>query len=208
MLGQSVTVTIDPPKPSAYSQVFLDIKGGDIQAVSVLSDRKDIGCRTVKLADGGWLAITQAPASGGYAVYVAVTTKTGLYHQRHVIVDGAPTPPAPPPTPLPDGVLGLAKISRDAAKFVNRPTDAKALANAQRSIASAIRAGGLTQPTAALNAWREANRAAVDVGYWLEWGKAVTKALAILQEAGKLPWPDTFADAFEEIATGLEQSNG
>lgn len=112
----AVTVSVDPPKPGPNQQVFVDIKGSDITEVSVLSSREDVGCRTVKLADGGWLAITQAPSSGGYSVYVAVTRKSGLYHQKHVIVPGVQ--PVPTPTPVPPGPAPTPGPVEEGKRFI------------------------------------------------------------------------------------------
>lgn len=120
-------------------------------------------------------------------------------------------PPGPnPPGPLPDGALGLIKASRDGLAKVASPTkdaDAAKLAKAQRGIASAIAAGGVTQPAAILAAWRDANRAAVDGATWKPWGEAVSAALSKVHADGKLPDKAAWVAAFEEIAAGLDGGN-
>lgn len=203
LAAEPVAVTIDPPKPSAYQQVFVDIKGSDITAVSVLSDRDDIGCRTVKLADGGWLVITQAPASGGYSVSVAIVSKAGLYHKRHVIVDGAPKPPPFDPV-KPDGKFGLIKASREAVGLVQGATrdECGALAGAFRSVVSMIGAGALTDGNAILAECGRRRAQVVDGVKWRPWANAVVSVMqAKLTTASAMR---DWQDALEEIAKGLE----
>jgi hypothetical protein len=123
-----------------------------------------------------------------------------------VIVGDAPLPGPVPPSPLPDGPLGLRKASRDGlAKVPGGKADAKKLATAQRSVASAVMAGGLTAPADILAAWREANRAAVaDPAAWSPWAGVVSPVLAKLYADGKLADKTAWSAAFNEISLGLE----
>lgn len=123
-----------------------------------------------------------------------------------------PTPPGPnppgPTPPQPDGDLGLIKVSRDGAAKVNtpnKPNDVKKLAASNRSLAAAIAAGAIGQPSAMLAEWRAGNKNAVtNPADWTPWGNAVTQALEAAYKAGKLPTKQTWANAFSEIASGLE----
>lgn len=116
--------------------------------------------------------------------------------------------PRPPPKPDPiDGALGLIKASREGLAKVavsTKAADAVKLAKAQRGIASAIAAGGVSQPAAILAAWRDANRATVDGAAWKPWGEVVSAALSKLYADGKLPDKSAWVAAFTEIADGLE----
>jgi hypothetical protein len=134
--------------------------------------------------------------------------------ERRVVGDGdSPVPPPKPkpepepdPKPKPDGALGLIKASREgAAKVVStgKAAESKALATAQRGVASAVAAGGLTKPADILKAWRDANNAAVPAAAWKPWGEAVSGELSKLYAGGKLPDAKAWAAAFEEIAEGL-----
>jgi hypothetical protein len=133
--------------------------------------------------------------------------------ERRVVGDDEPIPPPKPkpepepdPKPKPDGALGLIKASREgAAKVVStgKAAESKALATAQRGVASAVAAGGLTKPADILKAWRDANNAAVPAAAWKPWGEAVSGELSKLYAGGKLPDAKAWAAAFEEIAEGL-----
>jgi hypothetical protein len=120
-----------------------------------------------------------------------------------------PVPPKPvdPVEPkLPEGELGLIKASRDGlAKVVSekKAEEAKALATAQRSLASVIAAGGLLKPNDILLNWRDGNNRAVPAAVWKPWGEVVGAKLEAAYKAGKLPDGKAWAAAFEEIATGL-----
>ncbi|HVL13927.1 MAG TPA: hypothetical protein VM529_15265 [Gemmata sp.] len=137
----------------------------------------------------------------------------GKVTRRTVGDDSDPIPPPKPkpdpepkPEPKPDGALGLIKASREgAAKVVSagKSAEAKALATAQRGVASAVAAGGLAKPADILKAWRDANNAAVPAAAWKPWGEAVSVELSKLYAAGKLPDAKAWAAALEEIAEGL-----
>lgn len=115
--------------------------------------------------------------------------------------------PRPPDPVKPDGVLGLIKASRDGLARVTVATkaaDAVKLAKSQRGLASAIAAGGLSQPAAILAAWRDGNRASVDAAAFKPWADSVTPALQKLYTDGKLPDKAAWISAFTELAEGLE----
>ena len=117
-----------------------------------------------------------------------------------------PQPPGPQP-PQPDGTLGLIKASRGgAAKVVSagKAAEAAALAQAQRSFASKVAAGGFPNAAAIMVGWRAANNAAVPAAAWAPWGADVAAALQSVYATGKLPDNAAWHDAFQEIAAGLE----
>jgi len=135
----------------------------------------------------------------------------GKVERRVVGDDSDPIPPPKPkpddpPAPKPDGALGLIKASREGAAKVDsagKAAESKALATAQRGVASAVAAGGLAKPADILKAWRDANNAAVPAAAWKPWGEAVSVELSKLYAAGKLPDAKAWAAALEEIAEGL-----
>jgi hypothetical protein len=158
--------------------------------------------------------VFQAPAKNPRHQYVVGWWRKGETEGTSTTITvGAvppgPTPPDPPtpPTPKPDGALGLVKASRDGLAAVAgqwRP-QATALANAQRSTASALAAGGIPDdPAKILAAWRSANNATVDPKGWEPWGKTVSARLSELYAGGKLPTKSEWAAAFREVAEGLE----
>lgn len=133
---------------------------------------------------------------------------------------GKPTPPGPnpDPKPLPDGRLGLIKVSRDAiaaSAHDKKAQMAKAVADNNRSVASVVAAGGLPDPAAG-----DANAKAVlkergelntksmqDLGLTTAdlaaWVGPIDKALFALYTAEKLKTKQDWCDAFREIADGL-----
>jgi len=190
-------------------------KGGDIFCVmegNTLADvytfDVDVFCVVSTGAGSGFVKISALAVEG---------TDIKILAQLVVEVGGRPNPPLPnPPGPNPpaDGVLGLAKASRDGAAQVACPTkdaDAKSLAQKNRSFASAISAGGVVDAAgkftaeAALLQWRDVNNKAVkQPADWAPWGRSVSARLATLHAAGKLPDKAAWAAAFAEIADGLE----
>lgn len=119
---------------------------------------------------------------------------------------GKPVPPTPDPVvPKPDGKLGLIKASREGLAKVNpKAGDVEKLITAQRSVRSAVAAGGLVTPADILKGWRDANNAAVDATVWQKWGVDVSGLLQKLYTDGKLKDKSDWALALEEITQGLE----
>lgn len=124
-----------------------------------------------------------------------------------------PDPIVPPDPAKPDGKLGLRKASREGAARAPpsvRPVESQSLAYKQRSLAAAIQAGavntgGQFDPALALVKWREGNNASVaDKNAWAAWAAACSAKLEALFKAGSLPDKSAWADAFIEIAEGLE----
>ncbi len=132
-----------------------------------------------------------------------------------------PVDPVVPPAPKPDGKFGLSKASRDGAAGVTSPAkadEAAALASGNRGLASAIAAGGVEfTPGKILDAWREANRTALDKGgedlaasvaaraAWKPWADTTSAGLSAAYNAGKLATKQDWVDAFNAIADGLKE---
>lgn len=134
-------------------------------------------------------------------VYRVILWTVGEREYSTLVIDAG----TKPPDPIVPDLSELAKASKDAAdKSSPAAGERAALARAQRSIASAINAGGITKPVDILKAWRDANNAAVTAANWKVWAEAMSAALAKLYGDGKLPNPKAWADAFTEIANGLE----
>jgi hypothetical protein len=145
---------------------------------------------------------------GRYRFVAVASSKTGEQVRVDFVVlvgtNPKPVDPVVPPLPEPDTKFGLKKISKSAIPAGVR-ADAKAdLAKAQRSLSSAIAAGGLKEPAEILSEWRKANNAAVVAADWSKWGSAVGGALQKLFADGKLKDKSDWAAAFTEIADGLE----
>ena len=159
---------------------------------------------------------------GTRTVILATVDDAGAVHlfQWTVTIGGTPTPvppippdpqppkPPEPPKPPPVVLAGIAKIAFDEATKVNRPAECKKLAAAQGAIASAIRAGGLKDGAEILDAWRQANRAAVEASAWQAWGLAMKREWEALQAAGKLNESEDFARVLDEVKRGLEAAGG
>ncbi len=137
-----------------------------------------------------------------------------------VTIEGKPEPgpkppgPDPKPEPLPDGKLGLIKASRDGAALVSsslKTIESKALAAAQRVHANKVAAGVYADAAKILDAWRVANRAALDgneatVKEWAPWAASVRLKVEALHKGGSLPGDKEWAACYEEIAEGLESA--
>lgn len=184
--------------------------GPDTDCVSIMYISEDglLPFPSEELKDPKRLLIPVTGVKPGRYRFVAVgaSAKGEQVRVDFVVVVGDPILPEPPgPVPLPDGKFGLVKVSRDGLSRVTPLAgDRDKLAKAQRALASAVAAGGLTTPFSILNAWREGNNAAVTATVWAPWGTQVGTALNKLFTDGKLKDKGDWAAAFEEIALGLE----
>lgn len=213
-----------PPTVTAPQKACGEV--GDWVFITAISDGK--GVRFVPLDDGlavfpaGKLKDTnetavRATKAGVYRVLVYTGNAEGPSEPAIVYVTfGNPGPgpgpgPVVPVVPPSDGKFGMAKASRDGAKLVPqsaRTADLVKLAKAQRSLSSAIAAGGVTDPSAILSVWREGNKSSVTSGAdWKPWADSVTPALSKLYQDGKLADKSAWSAVFSEIADGLEQAN-
>jgi hypothetical protein len=196
--GQYVRFT---PDTDAKSVIYVGLDGIDPFPSEELKDSRR------------FLLNTRGLAPGRYRFAAVAAGATGEQTRADFAVMIGPVPDPDRPVKPEDGKLGLVKSSREGLGRVNAPPAAeiKALAGKNRSLASAIVAGGVVDPAtgqfspaAALEAWRKGNReAVVDRTLWEPWGKAVSAALEALHSAGKLPDKAAWAAAFNEIADGL-----
>lgn len=140
-----------------------------------------------------------------------------VYRTVTILGDKPEPDPDPdvPPTPRPDGALGLIKASRDGMAKVPAAAKAKAaaLANAQRSIGSALAAGAYNAQAgqgaealaaAVLRDVRAAGAAAVAGADWSAWTANCAPVLNALYVAGKLRTTADWMAALDEVAKGLE----
>ncbi len=223
--GQSVKL---PAEVRGEPGEFIPIKSDSSdKQVKWKSIDKGLNLIPVEMLKDSKTAIVSALKPGRYRL-IAWSAKadvpSDLAECIVVIGDVPPVPPGPvppdpkPPVPPDDGRLGLVKSSRDglaAVTLVNKATTAKALAAANRSLASKIAAGAVTAPAAILDEWRASNRAAIgdppapapapNSMAWKPWADSVSPAIAALHKNGKLPTAAEWAEAFNEIAKGLEQ---
>lgn len=121
-----------------------------------------------------------------------------------------PTPPGPnpPPQPLPgpeDGRFGMAVLTYNAAKAVNRPAEAVLLAGAFRKTAQETRDENLGI-LSILSRLRKNTAVVPDESksYWQGCNDLLSSKLKSLYSAGKLSTANDWAECFEEIARGLE----
>lgn len=144
---------------------------------------------------------------GRYRFAAVASSKTGEQTRVDFVVlvgtNPKPVDPVVPVNPDQPTKFGLKKVSKEKVPSAAKPEAKKALAQAQRSIASAVAAGGLTEPADILAEWRKANNAAVVAEDWKQWGSAVSGALQKLFADGKLKDKADWAAAFNEIADGL-----
>lgn len=131
--------------------------------------------------------------------------------RKSPIIPPGPTPGPTPPTPLPDGDLGLIKVSRDALAKTPNPVRRAELQKAQLAHASKVAAGGFPNAAAILNGWRTANGEAVNTPAepkanenWKVWAEATSSGLQTLYNSGKLKTNADWRNAFTEIGAGLE----
>lgn len=204
----------------------LSVEPGQLVRITVKSDAQPVVIRNFKDDEAFWAELVspkgsrqfvfQAPPKSKRQTYViAWATKgeldgvaTTITVGGEVVPDPKPKPdPKPDPT-LPDGDLGLRKVSRDIARIVNVPADAVKLAKANRATASAVAAGGAgTTPASYLEAWRVGNNSTgIDKAAWAMWGSAAGAGLQASQKAGKLTTSLTWAGAFRELADGLDDA--
>jgi hypothetical protein len=152
---------------------------------------------------------------GRYTFVAVAAGKGGEQTQgQFAVVVGKPGPTPKPDDPvnpvLPDGPLGLRKVSRDGARAVALPADAAKLAGANRSTASAVAAGGAGSTAASyLARWREGNKGAgVSEAAWAPWATAASGGLQAAYKGGRLTTAGTWAAAFTELADGLDDAGG
>lgn len=114
-----------------------------------------------------------------------------------------PVPPGPDPQPTPPGpeLTGLAKIARDAAAPLRRPTEARTIAGLYRSTAAQI-AAGAGDPQALLNELGVTTKSTLGVA-WSAWIPVVQQISAAMKAAGFTSTTD-IAQALRDLATGLE----
>ena len=183
------------PKTDAVSVLYISLDGLSPFPSALLKDARYL------------VVPTKGEKSGRYRFVAVGASKEGEQVRVDfvVVVGNQPLPPEPP-TPQPDGKLGLIKTSREGVLKVSTATaaDRKKLASAQRSVASAVAAGGVIQPADILKVWRDGNNAAVNSVEWQKWGVDVSTSLQKLYADGKLKSKDDWSAAFEEIALGLE----
>ena len=124
-----------------------------------------------------------------------------------------PVDPVVPDPVLPDGTFGLAKTGYSLAikhvPAVNRVKGAKAMTTGLSGIVASIRAGALTDPSDILTKVNTANNTAlknagIDESEWDAFGTALQAELLKLYRADKLKTASDYADAFDELVTGLK----
>lgn len=205
---------IGETKLAPYKLVELKAKGADVDAALLwdVYPEESADIREIN----GVLLFTAPP--GVYKVKLRTVKGKTVDTARAVITISGPSPgpgPIPPgPGPVPPippnpGRFGLAAISQAGAALVmDSPTkaaDKAKLASAQRSLASAIAAGGVP-PFASniLQAWAAGNNEAVNATTWKPWGDTTVAKLRELYNGKKLLQKQDWVDAFNEIASGLE----
>lgn len=120
-----------------------------------------------------------------------------------------PTPPPPDPQPGRFGLSPMVKawvvalVQGDGAQ---RKAAAARLAKSFRALSARIAAGALTDPAKILNETRAASAQALagERDAWLPWSDALAGTLDQASKDKKLVEPADFAEAWGEIAAGLE----
>lgn len=177
--------------------------------------------KTFLAVDDGRRVVFATARPGRYTfVLVAATAEASgaprVALARHVVEIGAPPPgpgPAPdPPAPLPPGRFGLAEEARRWAGAVSLPPadrlrTARLVAGNFETVSTAIAAGAVKNVDAALAQLVAANQSALaasEYAAWKnDWNPSFRAAMQKLDEAGRLATLTDVADAFREIAAGL-----
>lgn len=127
--------------------------------------------------------------------------------------DPVPNPNPPPAPVLPDGKFALSKtmynlVTTKVAADASRPKAAAALADAYKSMASAIGSGAFTKAEDILAETAKRNKAALATAgvtreAWLPCFQALQDSVFLLYEQKKLNTPDDWKTAWDEISVGL-----
>lgn len=147
-----------------------------------------------------------------------VVAKTSILSTQVVV--GDPAQPRPPPTPAPapeqepsftGEKLGLAKFAwKTATQTVTgtgRQSQSRALADAYRKTAAAIKDENLKDPRVILQRAKQNNDAALGTQTepWEAFSEKLADELFRLYEADKLKTPQDFLQAWAEIEAGLRE---
>lgn len=209
-----------PAKASAGDLVVLDGSESAAEDFAWVLANAD---KSFLPVEGGKKCVFASGEPGLYLFVLAVSSQgkvSTALHRLEITERGGPSPspgPNPGPTPgpgpdLPSGRFGLARFAFDAA-MREVAVDAKSrrdqgikLAESLRSIAASIAAGALTDAEAILEQTRAANNAAlgVDAAGWSGWARSTAEKLETLDAESRLPTPADYAEAWRELATGLE----
>jgi hypothetical protein len=153
---------------------------------------------------------------------VEVGTRTVVLTQTVIIGEVAPPKPPEPPKPnppdpvppappiIPDGKFKLGQLAYDSANnlvFEDRAATAKKLANSYRGVVAAYRAGTIKSIQDFLVKTSESNTVALSSAEsvrWKAWALVFEDKSYALYSGGSLKTLDDFADAWTEIAVGLE----
>lgn len=217
-LGELVTLSVTKPKAvpnlTATSYLWRVYDGYTEKKFAVDSEGNVFfgsGLRPKKLL--ALLSVTHVYVLKDGEKEPRVATKNILLSAIVNIGGGDPVPPPPdnPPQPLPDlppGKNGLSRFVYDESKSVpadKRVKGAKALAGSFTSMASAIVAGAVVTPQDILKQTKAANDSALgsDAADWEKFSESLQEKLWALYKDKKLATANDFADAWKEIAVGL-----
>jgi hypothetical protein len=177
------------------------------------------GVQYTILLSASYLYLVKEKSPDGKTEKVTTVAQRAQVLIAHVLVGKAPEPdPDPNPNPpvppsFPDGKYGLAKKSYDAA-MASVPSGARKagvpLANSFKGIASSIKAGVLKDASSILKQTQTSNQSAlssvqVSNKDWDTFFNQLQKELYPLYTSNKLVTPDHYADAWNEVAAGLEK---
>ena len=165
-----------------------------------------------------YLYVVRANPTDEKSAIVEVASRTQFLYADISIGDATPdpvTPPAPDPAPnLADGKFKLAKSTYDlamkkVAAGADRAKAAKALADSFRGIASSVKAGAIKDPKDILSKTAAKNQssladAKIGKDVWTPFFTDFLDVIYGMYEVGAISTADDFADAWNEIATGLE----
>lgn len=171
----------------------------------------DQGVRiALELPGGDYATSVRAAREGGRAILV-IEVRSATAPDGPLPPPGPPGPPPPNPDPLP-GRFGLAASVRKWAaelQIASREdlrAGASALAGSFRSVAARIAAGALPETANLLAETRRSNNQALGdrQAAWKPWGARLAERLDALHREGRLRTPADYAEAWLEVAAGLE----
>lgn len=157
-------------------------------------------CLSGVLAQGGEIVVTGLTPGTHYLRLDVAQDGTATATRLPVISATPDETPGPPTTP--GSLSGVAKVSYEAAKAVERPDEAVLLAAIYQAVADDLAAGRLTRAEAIAKAPRDADAILVALGgaqRWQPWRDNVNAYLKANPAR-----EDAAADTFAGIAKGLE----
>ncbi|QDU60018.1 hypothetical protein Pan216_08550 [Planctomycetes bacterium Pan216] len=195
-----------PERASAGELVVLDATTSTADGLAWIVAEPEA---RVLAVDDGRRCVFASPHAGSYTFVLAAAKggRVATATHRLTLTNAGPEPPEPSPERF-----GLASDARRWAGDVAlepslRQRTASSLAHSFRATHAAIVAGALTEPATILAETKQRNLEALGphADAWSPWGERLAERLGQLHQEGRLTGPDDYAEAWREIAIGLDR---